>query len=112
MKRLTTPILVVAWLLAAFAAPPVASAAELSDATTMTCAVPGVQDEDDCDEFDFDFDIDFNEDGDIEIDITICKIKEKRTTITTVVVETDEGTEITTTTVVECDYGQCGVEEL
>ena len=28
------------------------------------------------------------------------------------VVETDEGTEITTETVVECDYGACGVEEL
>ena len=111
MKKLPSLILAAAWLLVA-ANPPVVSAAELPGTPLAECSVAGVQEEDECDEHDFDWDFDITEEGDIEVNILFCELKEKRTTITTVVVETDEGTEITTETVVECDYGACGVEEL
>ena len=111
IKKLASLILAVAWLLVA-TIPPVVSVTEVPGTPLAECPVVGVQEEEQCDEYDLDFDFDITEEGDIEINILFCELKEKRTTITTVVVETDEGTEITTGTVVECDYGACGVEEL
>lgn len=110
MKKLASLILTGALLVVA--TPPIVSATSVLGTPLAVCAVANVQEEEECDEWDSDFDFDITEEGDIEINVLFCELKEKRTTITTVVVETDEGTEITTETVVECDYGACGVEEL
>ena len=109
MKKLIAGVLVAAWLVAV-ATPSAVSATETYTIPMTPCAIIGVPDED-CDPYDIDIDFEFDDDGDINIDITICPLKEKRTTITTVVVETENGTEITTETTVECDYGDCEGEE-
>lgn len=109
MKKLIAGVLVAAWLIGV-ATPSAASATETYTIPMTACAIIGVPDED-CDPYDIDIDFEIDDDGDINIDITICPLKEKRTTITTVVVETEDGTEITTETTVECDYGDRESEE-